>query len=262
MNNTILLELNIEAELNQLSEKQLDKLLLAEKDRRNIPHDQLLFIGMADIADYCWCPTRSVITTLDMETSMFWSYLFDRITYSVSLGYIDRLPKNKEQWLTIGDNITKNDVEKLLKDAPLRNDDEVIEHYPTIRWNYPIGNYIIIGVPDGLTNNFAYECKKTASSYLLNFVKAGAFAQANFYGHFFQRSEARVQIHIREENKTETWQVPTNHDEAIHSINIFDSYHKDFLHGIYEKLPSPSWKCRKNGSCDYRDDCPLVEELE
>jgi CRISPR/Cas system-associated exonuclease Cas4 (RecB family) len=71
---------------------------------------------MADTAQYWWCSIKSLLKNRDMELTFFASYLHDRVLYSYQLGLIDRLPSKIEVLLTIGDEITFRDVEKLLKE--------------------------------------------------------------------------------------------------------------------------------------------------
>ncbi len=244
-------------EINGLSDKVLIKLLKTEKERRNIDSSKQLFIGMADVADYWWCAMRSILKNIDMELGFFISYLHDRIIYSYSLGYYNEsLPHKKDKWITIGDNITKDDIEQLLHNTKSRNDNEVIEHYPTIRWNFPINNYIIVGVPDGITGKFVYECKRTASRFLLSYAKPGAMAQADLYGYFFQRLEKRVQINIREEHKTETWQIPIDNISTLDLINKFNTNYNNYLNGVYPQEP----RLWKHKSCEYYDMCPIINK--
>jgi len=61
------------------------------------------------------------------------------------------------------------------------------EKYPTIRWNFSWENYVILGIPDGITDKFVYEFKSTKDRFLLNYIKPIAFTQADFYGYFFQK---------------------------------------------------------------------------
>lgn len=94
----------------------LDKLLILEKKRRNITKDKLLFVGMANIADYRWCGMRSVLKSREDELDFFGAYLMDRIRYSIKLDYCEELPKKIENWLETGNKVTFRDVEKLLKE--------------------------------------------------------------------------------------------------------------------------------------------------
>lgn len=98
------------------SPKELEKLLSLEKEKRGISRDKLLFIGMADTALYWWCAMKSLFANRKMELAYFAAYLEDRIRYSYQLGLITQLPSNDETLLNIGNEITFQDVEKLLKE--------------------------------------------------------------------------------------------------------------------------------------------------
>jgi hypothetical protein len=108
----------IESEIVKLLGDRLEreKLLLLEKERRGAGKDTLVFIGMADIAEYYWCAMGSLLKSKEMELRFFNSYLHDRITYSFRLGFINELPKSKEMFLEAGSEITLCDIEKLLKE--------------------------------------------------------------------------------------------------------------------------------------------------
>ncbi|MCD6411263.1 MAG: hypothetical protein J7L20_02385, partial [Thermoplasmata archaeon] len=217
-----------------LSLKTLEKLLALEKERRGIKTNELLFIGMADTAKYNWCAMQSVLINREMELAFFGAYLSDRINYSLELGLIDIIPEEKEKLLDIGDEITLDDIEKLLSErAEKRRDIEVIdivhippsiekkpiedlspievdmllggkiskqtieklpptaagmllhmrkgEDYPSIHWNFPWKDYIVVGIPDGITDTFVYEFKTSGKYGFLRFVRPVAFAQADLY---------------------------------------------------------------------------------
>jgi len=90
------------------------KLLVAEKLRRGVAADSLVFVGAKNVAQYWWCAQQSVLKSRDEEMMFFMSYLEDRLQYSLDLGRVDALPKEPEKWLAIGDNITNADLEPLV----------------------------------------------------------------------------------------------------------------------------------------------------
>jgi len=117
------------------------------------------------------------------------------------------------------------------------------EQYPTIRWNFNWNDYVVVGVPDGITDTFVYEFKTTKNKFLAYFIKPVAFAQADLYGYFFKRKTKRVQILIVEENKKETWEENVNEANAIKTLNSFAKIDNG------EKPPPPKeWKCK---SCEF-----------
>lgn len=108
----------IETQLNSLlaNEKTLERLLYLEKERRRLSKDELAFVGMAEVAGYYWCAMKSLYKNRELELAFFVSYLHDRISYSLRLGLIDKLPKSHEKFLEVGDNIGFSDIERLLKE--------------------------------------------------------------------------------------------------------------------------------------------------
>jgi CRISPR/Cas system-associated exonuclease Cas4 (RecB family) len=261
-------------------EGMLLDLLRLEKHRLGYGENRLVFVGMANIADYYWCSVKSVLKSRRDELMFFASYLYDRITYSVRLGLVSKEPTSVDKLLQIGDGIGFSDVEKLLEeevekfrtatgkggsgreillcpkveelDAKRRGEvlqELLAEKYPTIRWNFKWSNYIVVNVPDGITKDFVYEFKTTSSRFLYNYIKPVALAQADLYGYFFRRQRKRVQIHIVEEKQTETFESNVDVNNALH---VLDSFRK--VDEGQEPKPPKEWKCR---SCEFKDACPL-----
>jgi hypothetical protein len=298
--------------LQYLKNINLDELLQLEKDRRGIEKDKLVFVGMANIANYYWCAMKSIIHSRKNELEFFGAYLEDRIYYSYLLGLIDKLPESKEKLLDIGDDIKFSDIEKLLEEktkefyntknvatmpnaimtsdrdgnkimiinpnlspemkslyedltkkegAKIVNIEEhpiirgeflhemKAEKYPTIRWNFEWEDYVIVGVPDGITNEFVYEFKTTRNEYLMKFVKPVAFAQADLYGYFFRRNRKRVQIYVTEKGEIKTWNEDINKDDVLNLLKKF----KDVDNGCLPLPPKP-WKCKV---CEVKNECIL-----
>lgn len=292
-----------------LNEKDLAELLLLEKERRGVERDKLLLIGTADTANYYWCAMKSLLANKDMELGFFASYLEDRVEYSLELGYINSIPANREKLLDVGDEITLDDIEKLLaeraqemqerdvEDAVTIIDKEgnrimvlnpdlspeerrwyeeeakregisivsaeevptvrgeflhisKAERYPTIRWNFPWKDYVVVGVPDGITDSFVYEFKSTRSNYLLRFIRPVAFTQADLYGYFFRRGTKRVQIHVQERDDVLTW---VENVDANNAEDVLQKFRRLEEEGE-EPLPPKEWKCRK---CKFKEICPL-----
>jgi len=284
-----------------------------EKRRRGVDDGKLLFIGMADVANFYWCAMKSLLTNCEMEFHFFASYLHDRLLYSLKLGYVTSLPKSKSELLLVVDEITFHDVERLLgdkqkeelgkpppyiplsvrsperilklmvlnpllsaelkekitklaekehakvvslEDAPPKFRGEIYqdflaERYPTIRWNFEWQNYVVVGVPDGITNKFVYEFKTTGSEFLLGYVERSALAQADLYGHFFKRPNKRVQIYVMDAKETVTWHEEVNEAEVISLLKAFKQ-----LDETHKFLPPQKWKCK---SCEFRETCKSMK---
>jgi len=294
----------INAHLRSLvpDEKALKKLLYLEKERRQVSKDELVFLGMAGVADYFWCAMKSLYKSRQNEPGFFGSYLYDRIDYSLRLGLIDKLPKSHPKLLEIGNNIGFSDIERLLKERAEKTDKQGIElagieitykdgsrlgysgegeevfwycaangtrsnglektppiergkilhmakaeDYPTIRWNYTWDKYVIVGVPDGITDEFVYEFKSTTDRFLAYFVRYVAFTQGDLYGYFFRRSKKRVQIYILKEDVTETWDSDVDENRVQEVLTMFKKTEEGFA-----PPPPKAWKCK---SCDFGKVC-------
>jgi len=285
------------------NEETLRKLLGLEKQRRGAPQEQLIFLGMANVAGYKWCAKQALFKSREEESLFFASYLLDRILYAERLGLIDSLPRKTEALLDIGDEITLEDVETLLKKeapSPARFDATVAdvqgqkmmvinpdvpsgqrvyyeglamkqgipivssneapatlrgrmlessksEKYPTIRWNFPWGTYVVVGVPDGITDRFVYEFKTTRNGFLQGFQKPVALVQADLYGLFFRRGTKRVQIYVLDDQETKTWEEAVDKGSA-------ESLLRDFARATNGwEPPSPRpWKCKR---CNFMPTC-------
>jgi len=96
-------------------QRQLEKLLILEKEKRGLGRDKLVFLGISNTAEYYWCAMKSLFKSRRDEIRFFVTYLNDRIRYSIDLGGIAKLPQKKADWLDIGEDITFEDIELLLK---------------------------------------------------------------------------------------------------------------------------------------------------
>jgi len=291
------------------------KLLETEKRRRGVPVGDLLFIGMADTASFYWCPMKSLLANIDMEPQFFASYLHDRLLYALKLGYAKRPPKTVKEILLVGEEITFDDIEKLLKDKEKRElgkpppyvtlsartpkggvkvmvlnpllspelkikltkiaekkrikvvsfddappklrgaiyEEFLAERYPTIRWNFRWENYVVVGVPDGITDEFVYEFKTTGSEFLLGYIERSALAQGDLYGYFFRRKNKRVQVYVVDEKETVTWHEEVNEANAVSLLKAFRQLDETHEFSLPEK-----WKCNR---CDFKGQCKLESPL-
>jgi CRISPR/Cas system-associated exonuclease Cas4 (RecB family) len=124
------------------------------------------------------------------------------------------------------------------------------ERYPTIRWHFAWERYVVIGVPDGITDDLIYEYKTTRSRYLGGHLLPTALAQADLYGLFFNRQSKRVQLYVVEEDVTQTWDRPIERSTAESALKEFRSVDE----GRRPQPPRERWKCRR---CDVRTVCPV-----
>jgi len=145
------------------------------------------------------------------------------------------------------------EVAKVIKNLPPKTQGSILEYYserhPTIRWNFDWEGYVIIGVPDGITDRFVYEYKTTTRRNL-EWIKPVAMAQADIYGYFFRRGEKRVQIMTREDGKIYTWHEETSQGNALDTLRKFKEVEK----GERRATPPAEWKCR---NCEFKEGCVI-----
>lgn len=125
------------------------------------------------------------------------------------------------------------------------------ESHPAFRWNFPWGDYTVLGIPDGLTKQFVYEYKTTGNRFLLGFLRPVALAQADLYGHFFRRPKKRVQIRILNEDKIETFEDLVDVARAEETLNAFA-----LVEGGRPAHPPKPWKCRH---CEFKATCSISQ---
>jgi hypothetical protein len=264
--------------------KELERLLLEEKRQMGLSGNDLCYIGMADTAGWWWCAKKSVITNREMELAFFTAHLLDRITYSLKLGYIDASTFRRSICGRLGEGLptlpqlTRADVERILeiKSRPGRPkitiDEEAAreiadawdgseaekegvrlqltkaEDYPSVRWAFRWRDFMVQGVPDGITKEFVYEFKTTRGQFLLHFLRPVAFTQGDLYGYFFERPRKRIQILIRDTGEIKTWEEPVDKTQAEETLN-------SLWNAVRRGSPAPApkqWKCR---SCEYAGRC-------
>ncbi|MEM2914804.1 MAG: hypothetical protein QXH91_05325, partial [Candidatus Bathyarchaeia archaeon] len=136
-----------------------------------------------------------------------------------------------------------------LDDAPpkLRGavyEEFLAERYPTIRWNFRWENYVVVGVPDGITDEFVYEFKTTGSEFLLGYIEQSALAQGDLYGYFFRRKNKRVQVYVVDEKETVTWHEEVNEADAVSLLKAFKQLDETREFSLPEK-----WKCNR---CNFK----------
>ena len=107
--------MSIEGDINVILDdpKKIRQLLTMEKSRRGIPDESLLFINMSNVASQIWCSMKAVLKTHSEELKFFEAYLYDRLRYANKLVMIKTLPRKLEKLLTIGEEITYEQIEAL-----------------------------------------------------------------------------------------------------------------------------------------------------
>ena len=255
----------------------LTELMNLEKERLGLSRDELVFIGMANLSKYYWCAWQYYLKAKREESLFFFSYFLDRLTNSVELGLLSNPPKQVIAILKIGDNIEYDHIQKLLKEQKTKstsnktkNDIRKMfrkekdpmqkgsicqilhgENYPTRRWNFKYKSIVLVGVPDGITNDFVYEFKFTSKSGYLKHTLITAACQADVYGYYFKRSKRRVQIFCEEDDKVYTYEDSIDKEKVN---NLLEKW-IDMKKGYLPIKPKP-WKCN---ICEFKKDCVLLK---
>ncbi len=110
---------------------------------------------------------------------------------------------------------------------------------------------ILIGSPDGITDDFVYEFKYTKRKrYLLSTLRT-ARLQADLYGYYFNRPKKKIQIYCEEENRIETYIEEVDRKEVLELLEKWTQM-------IDGKIPlkPQHWKCNK---CEYNGECILLK---
>ena len=124
------------------------------------------------------------------------------------------------------------------------------EEYPSIRYHFRWGNYIIEAIPDGIGKDFCYEFKSTKKEVYIPTVKTIANAQAQLYSYFFKREKVRIQIYAMDANKVFTFEENTDPKFVESILTKFDN----LMSGSIKIEKVPVWKCYK---CMYKDKCDV-----
>jgi len=305
----------VAAKIREAKEK-LHAEMTAVKRELGREKDELVFVGMADVAQFWWCAKKSILSNREMELWFFDSFKDDVWSYSLRLEYRkEKETPSPSRLLELRERISFEDIQRLLREteppewggslvdllrrgishsllrgeipvapidfdavrkaeklmekgAPLqevlpllrevppRQRGEILqlcyaERYPTIRWNFDWREYIVVGVPDGITDRFVYEFKTSDNlGFFQKWIWPVATAQGDLYGHFFRREEKRIQALLEREGRIETWQLRIDRKEALDTLERFRRVEK----GEKDPAPPAEWKCRR---CEFRWRCAL-----
>ncbi|GBE47130.1 hypothetical protein BMS3Bbin12_00284 [bacterium BMS3Bbin12] len=257
-----------------LTKQSLTKLLRAEKKRRGIPQSQLVFVGIHNIAQWWWCGMYSVLKSQRNELEFFATYLADRVSLALSLDQVDTIPTAAFELLEVGAGLTLADLELHTKSSTQAQSQDIVadlisispaidkyenglavemaqaERYPKLRWSFQWNDFVLIGIPDGITKKIVYEFKASSNEHFFRTAaRPIANTQADLYGLFFGRNEKRVQVYIRETGEVITLEGPIDKDRAISTLRKFASV----VAGSLPMAPKP-FKCV---SCEERDACTI-----
>jgi CRISPR/Cas system-associated exonuclease Cas4 (RecB family) len=272
---------NFDRKMTELfnDDDRLDALLLLEKGNRGVDQKQLVFAGLSDVSAQTFCSVKAVLRARESEKMYFGAYLSDRLSYANELGLLESWPQSAAELLQAGYSITFDQIEELerrhygthaLPDEraevfPLEIEIEgqnvdystrgdvfeylCAEKYHQFRWNFPYGQHVFLGVPDGITSDFVYEFKSGSKARFRPERTTEAVVQADLYGYFYKKRMKRVGVYTEDDRRIASHNSPVDEGNAIKYLRNFSRVDG----GEMPKLPPPG-RCH---SCDFKDSCPL-----
>ncbi len=110
-------------------------------------------------------------------------------------------------------------------------------------------DYLVMAVPDGLGEDFAYEFKASRVAY---YALPIAKAQATLYAYFYHKPRIRVQILDRKTGKVKTYEELADTEAA----EVLLERAEKLLKGEMQPIPPKEWKCR---NCEFTGECPIAK---
>jgi CRISPR/Cas system-associated exonuclease Cas4 (RecB family) len=123
------------------------------------------------------------------------------------------------------------------------------EDYRKARAYFAWKDYLVMSVPDGLGEDFAYEFKASGVAY---YARPVAKAQANLYAYFYHKPRIRVQILDRKAGKVKTYEELADTKAA----EILLERAEKLLRCEMQPIPPKEWKCR---NCEFAAECSIAE---
>jgi CRISPR/Cas system-associated exonuclease Cas4 (RecB family) len=110
-------------------------------------------------------------------------------------------------------------------------------------------DYLVMAVPDGLGEDFAYEFKASRVAY---YALPVAKAQANLYAYFYHKPRIRVQILDNKSGKVKTYE---EYVDTVAAETLLEQAEK-LLKNEKQPIPPKDWKCH---NCEFVAECPIAK---
>jgi CRISPR/Cas system-associated exonuclease Cas4 (RecB family) len=224
--------------------------------------ERVKFVGVATLAQYWWCDLKSVFLARELSEGNGWTYDTDILRYGKLLGHYPEdsqgvfNKEDRELMLSKEKSQGWQDALKKVANIKLEGDKDVstlnhwfrAEKHPTIRWEFKLGDYRVIALPDGVGVDFIYGFKVSDSGFL-RYVRGPAIAQASLYTMLFEREKIRLQFYLKDEDRVETVEQPYDKAEVDNTLKYFT----DLEMGLKRPFRTKAlWKCR---NCEYVVPC-------
>jgi CRISPR/Cas system-associated exonuclease Cas4 (RecB family) len=188
----------------------------------------LRYVGVSNLAHYWWCDLQAVLAARAKETIYLQASTKDRKQYSRELAVPESAvfsAENRELLLSSRKyiEVVEDDDLSPAMTYGIRAQNAKGEKYPTIRWTFEYPPYTIVGLPDGITQDFVYEFKTSGTDHFNYWSIPVAETQAHIYGWLFQRPNVRLQIDTKGIEQLQTIVKPTDIEEAIKTLELFQA---------------------------------------
>lgn len=214
-----------------------------------------VFLGTNNIAQKLWCQASAVYRCIAEENIFRTTYeeIIKIKGEDLTIEAINRIIENTQE----NKSNSKNNNVRVIWGNPFSPDPKVrgkafeslyAEDYISFMYYFKYLNKIIIAQPDGITENFCYEFKRTRREFLVRYIAPIAIAQANLYAYFFKRPKIRVQIYVEEKDEIRTIEKDSSPEEAEKDLDEIIN----LLDGNQKIAPPKSWKCK---NCEYKNYC-------
>jgi CRISPR/Cas system-associated exonuclease Cas4 (RecB family) len=240
------------------SEKDLRRYKSINKVQKN----KIVFLGAANISQINWCELYTYYKCKDEELMFMELYFSDLLSYSKLLRKPTLGDYKIKTLFNLDIAITVEEIMSLINKNSIYDfeilDDKCIdvlemgenfhrtkaEQYKTVRWHLKQDDRIIIGVPDGIENNFVYEFKSTKN---VKKMKGTALLQANIYAFMFNKTDIRVQIYDYIKDELYTYEEQRNKDNMLEILKRIENIENG-------NVPTNliQYKCK---GCCYRKTC-------
>ena len=216
------------------SEKDLRRYKSINKVQKN----RIVFLGAANISQINWCELYTYYKCKDEELMFMELYFNDLVNYSKLLrkltlcNYKPKTLFNHDIVITAKEILSLIDINSI-SGFEIINENHIdrlemgkyyhktkAEQYKTVRWHLKQDDRIIIGVPDGIENDFVYEFKSTKN---VKKMKGTALLQANIYAFMFNKTDIRVQIYDYIKNELYTYEEQRNKDNMLEILKRIEN---------------------------------------
>jgi CRISPR/Cas system-associated exonuclease Cas4 (RecB family) len=199
------------------------------------------------------CPLRSEqIPTLSEETYIAWredAAQYDYIIWADgTISWSSPTSTSSESMTVEALRESDPEITEAMAEGILAQSNHA-EEYRKARAYFAWKDYLVMSVPDGLGEDFAYEFKASGVVY---YVLPVAKAQANLYAYFYHKPRIRVQILDRKAGKVKTYEELADTKAAV----AFLERAEKLLRGEMQPIPPKEWKCRK---CEFAAECPIAK---